>query len=191
MKGCFPLAKPMPPVLREMQTIYNCARRLARGDEDDAADLVQETYLRAYRTFDNFTTGTNCRAWLLTIMYSVFYNQYDKAKRRGPTLSLDALEERFNHFLESPDDAAEIASTVDVRGTRMNVEVASALDALPPEFRVPILLVDVDGLSYDEAAAAIPCPIGTIRSRLFRGRKLLFSALAGFASAAGYAGEKP
>lgn len=178
-------------VLQEMQPIYNCARRLARGDADDAADLVQETCLRAYQTFDNFTPGTNCRGWLLTIMYSVFYNQHDKATRRGPTVSVDELEERFHHFLESPHDATEIASTADVRGTRMNVEVARALDGLPPEFRDPILLVDVDGLSYDEAAEAIACPVGTIRSRLFRGRKLLFSALAGYATSAGYTREKP
>ena len=178
-------------VLQEMQTIYNCARRLARGDEDDAGDLVQETCLRAYRTFDNFTPGTNCRAWLLTIMYSVFYNQHDKATRRGPTVSVDELEERFHNYLESPHDTTEAASTADVRGTRMNVEVAGALDGLPPDFRDPILLVDVDGLSYDEAAVALGCPVGTIRSRLFRGRKLLFSALADYASAAGFTREKP
>ena len=177
-------------LLPEMQRLYNCARRLAAGDGDEAGDLVQETCLRAYRTFDNFVPGTNCRAWLLTIMYSVFYNQHDKAKRRGPTVSVDELEERFQHYLDSPHDAGEAAATADVRGTRMSPEVARALEALPDEFREPVLLVDVDGLSYDEAAVALARPVGTIRSRLYRGRRLLFAALADYASAAGFIGRQ-
>ena len=164
----------------ELPSLYNCARRLAR-DDDDAGDLVQETCLRAYRTFDNFTAGTNCRAWLLTIMYSVFFNVLDKAKRRGPIVSLDELEARYEHYLESPDAAGAAAETTDVRGTRMSPEVALALEALPTDYRGAVLLVDVDGLSYDEAAVALDCPIGTVRSRLYRGRRLLFAALSSFA----------
>ena len=174
----------------ELQSLYNCARRLARGDDDDANDLVQETCLRGYRTFDNFAPGTNGRAWLLTILYSVFCNQHDKARRRGPTVSVDELEERFQRYLESPADSSESAVTAEVRGTRMNPEVALALDALPDEFREPVLLVDVDGLSYVEAARSLSCPVGTIRSRLYRGRRLLFVALASYASGAGFMGTR-
>ncbi len=89
-----------------MTTLYNTARRLAE-DPDDAADLVQETYLRAYRTFENFRRGTNCKAWLLTIMYSVFINEYRRRKRRGPALSLDDLEQRFQRYVEVESDAEE------------------------------------------------------------------------------------
>jgi RNA polymerase sigma-70 factor, ECF subfamily len=178
-----------------MGALYNTARRLMHGD-DDAADLVQETYLRAFRTFDSYTPGTNCRGWLLTIMYSVFINHYHKTRRQAFTISIDDLEGRLQRYLESADDPAATISMVDVRGSRsetgtsgesrVNPEVDSALRALPEEFRVPVLLVDVEGLSYDEAAEVMDCPVGTIRSRLYRGRRLLFASLKDYAASLGF-----
>lgn len=168
-----------------LDAVFGTARRLTRGS-DDAADLVQETYLRAYRTFDSFTPGTNCRGWLLTIMYSVFINHYHKLRRDPATVSIDDLEGRFQAYLESADDAGEAAATVAVAGVRMNPEVEHALRLLPEEFRAVVLFVDVEGLSYDEAAAALACPVGTVRSRLYRGRKLLFAALEGYAMTQGF-----
>ena len=165
--------------------VYGTARRLTRGS-DDAEDLVQETYLRAYRTFDNFERGTNCRGWLLTIMYSVFINHYHKTRRDPVTASIDALEERFQAYLASGDDAGEAAATVEVHGVRLNPEVDQALRRLPEEFRTVVLLVDVEGLSYDEAAVVLACPVGTVRSRLYRGRKLLFAALQDYAATLGF-----
>ena len=172
-----------------MGALYNTARRLTHGS-DDAGDLVQETFLRAYRTFDNFTPGTNCRGWLLTIMYSVFINHYHKARRQLSTLSIDDLEGRFQRYLESSEDAGEAAATVDVRGLRMNPEVERALRELPEDFRAPVLFIDVEGLSYDEAAEVLRCPVGTIRSRLYRGRRLLFAALWDYAAAMGFRSDK-
>jgi RNA polymerase sigma-70 factor, ECF subfamily len=169
-----------------MDALYSAALRLTHGS-DDAADLVQETYLRAFRTFENFTPGTNCRGWLLTIMYSVFINQYHKARRRPPSVPVDELEGRFQRYLESSDDPAATSAMVDVgAGTRMNPEIDNALRELPDEFRLPVLLVDVDGLSYDEAAEVLKCPVGTIRSRLYRGRRLLFAMLKDYAAAMGF-----
>lgn len=168
-----------------MSAVYATARRLTRGG-DDAADLVQETYLRAYRTFQNFTAGTNCRAWLLTIMYSVFTNHYHKTRRDAATVSIDDLEGRFQEYLEAPDDAGAAATTAEVRGVRLNPEVEDALTRLPEEFRAAVLFVDVEGLSYDEAAAALGCPVGTVRSRLYRGRRLLFAALQHYAATLGF-----
>lgn len=173
-----------------MSALYNTARRLTHGS-NDADDLVQDTFLRAYRTFDNFTPGTNCRGWLLTIMYSVFINQYHKTRRRAPTVSIDELESRFQRLLESPYDAGEAAATVEVHGTRMNPEVERALRQLPEEFRGPVLLVDIEGLSYDEAAAVLECPVGTVRSRLYRGRRLLFALLKDYAASMGFEGGRP
>lgn len=170
-----------------MGALYNTARRLTHGS-DDAGDLVQETFLRAYRTFDNFTPGTNCRGWLFTIMYSVFTNHYHKTRRQLPTISIDDLEQRFQRYLESSDDAGEAAATVEVRGLRMNPEIDVALQQLPEEFRAPVLFVDVEGLSYDEAAEVLGCPVGTIRSRLYRGRRLLFAALRDYAATMGFRG---
>lgn len=173
-----------------MSVLYNTARRLTHGG-DDAGDLVQETYLRAYRTFENFTPRTNCRSWLLTIMYSVFINQYNKARRQGPTVSLDALEKRFEHYLESADDAGAAAATVELRGNRMNPEIDTALRQLPDEFRTAVLLVDVEGLTYDEAADVLRIPVGTVRSRLYRARRLLFIALQDHAVTMGFRRGEP
>jgi RNA polymerase sigma-70 factor (ECF subfamily) len=171
-----------------MSALYNTARRLTHGS-DDAGDLVQETYLRAYRTFDNFAPGTSCRSWLLTIMYSVFINHYHKSRRQGTTVSIDELEGRFQQYLESSDDAGEAAATVEVRGApgiRMSPEVEHALRQLPDDFQATVLLVDVEGLSGEEAAAVLNCPVGTVRSRLYRGRRLLFAALLDYATTAGF-----
>jgi RNA polymerase sigma-70 factor (ECF subfamily) len=168
-----------------MNALYNTARRLTHGS-DDAADLVQDTYLRAYRTFENFTPGTNCRGWLLTIMYSVFINHYHRTRREPRTVSIDDLEARFQQYLESPEDVGAVAATVEVRGIHMNPEVESALRAVPEEFRAAVLFVDVEGLSYEEAAAVLRCPVGTVRSRLYRGRRLLFAALQDYAARIGF-----
>ncbi len=173
-----------------MKTVYNAALRLTHAPED-ASDLVQETYLRAYRTFENFAPGTNCKAWLLTVMYSVYINEYRRSQRRGTAISLDDLEERFQRYLEAPADAEEGATTVAAWGIRVGPEVEGALKGLPPDFRTPVLLVDVAGLSYDEAAAVLRCPVGTVRSRLFRARRLLFGALQDYAAQAGFSrGDK-
>jgi RNA polymerase sigma-70 factor (ECF subfamily) len=170
--------------LPHMRALYNTARRLTH--DNDAGDLVQDTFLRAYRTFDNFMPGTNCRGWLLTIMYSVFINEYHKKRRQAPTVSIDELETRFQRWLESPEDAGEAAATVEVHGTRMNPEIERALQQLPEEFRAPVLFVDVEGLSYDETAAVMACPVGTVRSRLYRGRRLLFALLKDYAASMGF-----
>jgi RNA polymerase sigma-70 factor, ECF subfamily len=172
-----------------MGALYTTALRLTHGG-DEASDIVQETFLRAYRTFDNFTPGTNCRGWLVTIMYSVFINHYHKTRRQLPTVSIDDLEQRFQQYLESPDDTGESAATVEVRGIRMNPEVDVALQQLPEEFRAPVLFVDVEGMSYDEAAEVLHCPVGTVRSRLYRGRRLLFAALKDYAASIGFRSGK-
>jgi RNA polymerase sigma-70 factor (ECF subfamily) len=161
------------------------ALRLTRQPQD-AADLVQETYLRAYRTFDNFVPGTNCKAWLFTILYSIFINQYRQAKRRPRTDSIEELEERFQHLARAADDPATDITMVEGWGRRWSPEVERALRELPEDFRAPLLLVDVEGFSYEEAASILACPVGTVGSRLFRGRKSLFVMLQDYAHQAGY-----
>jgi RNA polymerase sigma-70 factor, ECF subfamily len=168
-----------------MKALYNTARRLTHRTED-AADLVQETYLRAYRTFENFTPGTNCKAWLFTILYSIFVNQYRQAKRQPPMESLEELEERFHQFAQEPGDPASDITTVSGWGWRWSPEVERALRQLPEDFRSPLLLVDIEGLSYQEAASVLGCAVGTLGSRLFRGRMSLFAMLKEYAHQAGY-----
>ncbi len=167
------------------RALYNTALRLTR-EPPDAADLVQETFLRAYRTFENFTPGSNCKAWLFTILYSIFTNQYHQAKRRPRMESVEDLEQRFQHFAQAPDDPTSDVTMVEGWGQRWSPEVERALRLLPEDFRSPLLLVDVEGLSYDEAASVLGCAVGTVGSRLFRGRKLLFAMLRDYAHQARY-----
>lgn len=170
------------PLLRR---VYNVALRLCQQPED-AGDLTQETYLRAYRTFDNFRTGTDCKAWLLTILYSVFINRYWKHKRQGETVSVGVLDGGYERLLpaDSRDVEGDFLRAANLEGP--SPEVDDALRELPESFRAAVLLVDVEDMSYEEAAAALQCPVGTLRSRLFRARKLLFTALRGYARLAGY-----
>jgi RNA polymerase sigma-70 factor (ECF subfamily) len=161
-----------------MRRIYSAALSLTHNRED-AGDLVQETYLRAYRTFANFTEGTNCKAWLFTIMYSVFVNRYRKEQREPESISVDELEEKFHHSV--------VAAEWDPDSVVMDGEVVQALNKLPENFRLAVLMVDVEEMSYEEAAAILNCPLGTLRSRLFRARKLLFLELQPYAQKKGYA----
>lgn len=168
-----------------MGVLYNTALRLTRASED-AADLVQETFLRAYRTFENFRPGTNGKAWLFTILYSVFVNRWKRARREAGPIPPDELEERFQRFVEVAPGADEEAGKTEAWGERWPPEVEAALRALPEAFRAAVLFVDVQELSYEEAAAVLRCPVGTLRSRLFRGRRLLFASLQEYARQAGY-----
>jgi RNA polymerase sigma-70 factor (ECF subfamily) len=156
-----------------MRSLYGFAVRLAR-DPEEASDLVQESYLRAFRTFDNFVPGTNAKAWLFRILYSVFAN--DRRKRRRQRVV--AMEELEPHFERVAMEAWRSG-----RGAARAVENAAALEealaCLPEEYRAVVLLVDVEGLTYGEAAEALACPPGTVRSRLSRARRGLFAALGG------------
>ncbi|MBI1874204.1 MAG: sigma-70 family RNA polymerase sigma factor [Acidobacteria bacterium] len=173
-----------------MTALYNTALRLTRRPED-ASDLVQETYLRSYRTFENFVPGTNCKAWLFTVLYSVFINTYRKAKREPEPMSLDELEERFHQAaVAAPADSdAVLMPGAHIHGA--SPEVDEALGQLPDAFRSVVLFVDVEQLSYEEAAEALKCPVGTVRSRLFRARKMLFVALQAYARRTGYLNATP
>jgi RNA polymerase sigma-70 factor (ECF subfamily) len=163
--------------------LHRFALRLARNP-DTARDLVQEASLRAYRTFSGFTPGTNARAWLFTILYSVFVNVYRKAGRE-PVVSMEEMEARFERRLELPDWNAYREIVDNPRISWGPSEVEQALGGLPDAFRAAVMLVDVDELTYEEAAEVMDCPVGTLRSRLFRGRRLLAVELQDYARSRG------
>lgn len=162
------------------KSLYGAALRLTHSAED-ASDLVQDTLLRAYRGFESFAPGTNCKAWLFTILYSSFVNRYRKQQREPPGVSIEELEGRFHVWLRAPEQQADAAIAA-----ASSEEVERALRQLPESFRSVVLMVDLEELSYEEAAAALGCPVGTLRSRLHRARKLLFAALQGYARQMGY-----
>lgn len=168
-----------------LDALYHKALHLTRSPEQ-AADLVQETCLRAFRTFGNFTEGTNCRAWLFTILYSIFINQYRKGQREPDLVSLDEWEETHQRELADPAWDAEFDGLLGAEQEWQEPEVAGALALLPPDFRAAVLLVDVEQLTYEEAAAVVNCPVGTLRSRLFRARRALFVQLRDYARLRGF-----
>lgn len=148
---------------------------------EEADDLFQETYLRAYRSFHQFTPGTNCRAWLLTIMQNAFKNRYPERIRAARTVEFDAVAREYERKQAGAgdavrDDPAEILAT-----QTLDREIADALRALPEAYRTTFILVDMEDLTYDEAAAILGCPIGTVRSRLSRARRFLRTTLAEYA----------
>ena len=143
--------------------LYAAAVRLTRKPED-ASDVVQETLLRAYRTFGGFEAGTNARAWLFKILRTVFLNRDRKERRSSGWLPLDEVEDRLSH----PGPLGDFAA---------GLELDSALRSLPEAFRLALWMVDVEGLTYEEAAEAMECPVGTLRSRLHRARALMIDRL--------------
>ena len=163
--------------LPHLDHLYGAASYLC-ADPDRAADLVQETMLRAFRFFHQFEPGTNCRAWLLTILHNTFRNQYRASRPERGQVDIDEpgpAREATEAALSETNPETIVLSEV------MDQEIVDALRGLPEEFRSAIVLVDLQDLSYEEGARALGCPVGTVRSRLSRGRRLLERKLAGYA----------
>ncbi len=157
-----------------MSALYSAALRMTRNPSD-AEDLVQETYLRAYRGFGGFREGTNLKAWLYKILTNTFINQYRARKRRPAESDLDesedwALYQRIGG-LEAVE--ANLTPEMEVLDVLPDEEVKAALESLPEQFRLAVILCDVEEFSYKEIAEILDVPIGTVMSRIHRGRKLL------------------
>jgi RNA polymerase sigma-70 factor (ECF subfamily) len=166
--------------LPHLDTLYRVALRLA-GNAADAEDLVQETMLRAYRSWDRFTLGTNAKGWLLTILRHLFINEYRRKRRHPESVDLDTIEPFavFEDVQERDPQGAFFDRIVDD-------EVLRAVDQLPEAFREAVMLSDVEGLSYEEVAKVLGVPVGTVKSRLYRGRRLLQAKLYDYAVSMGY-----
>lgn len=168
--------------LPHLSALYRTARRLTMNTEE-AQDLVQETYLRAYRSFARYEPGTNCRAWLFRILTNLQINRYQKQRRRPVHLSFDDTEEFYlyqqaadqERFHDGGDPEKLFMESV------VDDEVKQAVTSLPHDFQMAVLLSDVEGFSYKEISGIMDCPIGTVRSRIHRGRRLLQKQLWEFA----------
>jgi RNA polymerase sigma-70 factor (ECF subfamily) len=160
-------------------------------NQADAEDLVQETYLRAYRGFGSFTEGTNLRAWLYRILTNAFINTYRSRQRRPTESDLADIEDMYLYRrLSTLDTLAASRSAEDqLMDMLTDDEVKQALEDLPENFRLPVLLADVEGFAYKEIAEMLDIPIGTVMSRLHRGRKAMQKALYDFAHERGLAGQ--
>jgi len=167
-----------------MDSLYGGALRLTRNPAD-AEDLVQETYLRAYRGFGGFQEGTNLRAWLYRILTNTFINTYRAKKRRPEETELDEVEDLYLYRKLGGLEAATVGRSAEdeLMDWFTDAEVKDAVESLPDQFRIAVLLADVEGFSYKEIAEILDIPIGTVMSRLHRGRKALQRRLYGFAEA--------
>jgi RNA polymerase sigma-70 factor (ECF subfamily) len=171
--------------------LYSAALRMTRN-QADAEDLLQETYLRAYRGFEGFTEGTNLRAWLFRILTNTYINTYRARQRRPVETDLADVEDLYLYRrLGALDQVLAARSAEDeLFDLFTDDEVKQALENLPENFRLPVLLADVEGFSYKEIAEMLDIPIGTVMSRLHRGRKAMQRALFEFAQARGLAGTR-
>ena len=154
--------------------LFSTALRMTRS-RSDAEDLVQETYIKGWRSFHTFQEGTNLRAWLFRIMTNTYINKYNAQKRKGTEVELDDIEELFLYKRLGSIDQSQLSSSAEDQMLELftDDEVKNALEELPEDFRVPVLLSDVDGFSYKEIAEMLEIPIGTVMSRLHRGRKAM------------------
>jgi RNA polymerase sigma-70 factor, ECF subfamily len=170
-------------MLPHFKLLYNYAVKMT-GNSDDAKDLVQDTYMKAFRFFDSYEKGTNSKAWLFRIMKNSFINNYRKIANEPQKVVYDEVEDYINLII---DDSVETSSLERIIfDDKLGDEVSAALNSIPKEFRDVIILCDMEGWTYEEIAKYMNCPVGTVRSRIHRGRKMLEKELKSYAEEYGF-----
>src|SRR2546423_10119550 len=177
--------------MEHMSSLYNAALRMTRNPAD-AEDLVQETYLKAYRGFGSFQEGTNLKAWLYRILTNTYINSYRAKKRRPEQSDIEDVEDLYLYRRLGGLEAARVGQSAEeeVLDHFTDTEVKEALEALPEQFRMAVLLADVEGFAYKEIAEILDIPIGTVMSRLHRGRRALQKRLYEFGQQRGLVGDR-
>ncbi|HSH60604.1 MAG TPA: sigma-70 family RNA polymerase sigma factor [Acidimicrobiales bacterium] len=167
--------------MEHMSSLYSAAVRMTHNPSD-AQDLVQETYLKAFRGFHTFEEGTNLKAWLYRILTNAYINSYRAKKRRPEQSDVDDVEDLYLYRRLGGLEAAAAGRSAEeeVLDHFTDADVKKAVESLPEQFRMVVLLADVEGFSYKEIAAILDVPIGTVMSRLHRGRRALQKALFDF-----------
>jgi RNA polymerase sigma-70 factor (ECF subfamily) len=163
--------------------LYNYALKIS-GNSNDAQDLVQETYYKAYRHFDKFQSGTNSKAWMFMILKNSFINDYRKSKREPTKLDYEQIQNFYENVMSDRSQSNNLDK--EFYNSLFDDEMTEAIDQLPTKMREVFLLCDLEGHSYEETAEFVGCPIGTVRSRLHRARHLLQELLSDYAKDRGY-----
>ena len=175
-------------LLPQIDALYTFAYHLTYN-EDDANDLVQDTYLKAYRFIDRYQEGTNAKAWLFKILKNAFINQYRKKSKKPTQVDYEEIIS-----FQNEEEDTQYSSYMDLREEMfqemMGDEVTTAINSLPVDFRVVILLCDIEGFTYEEIATILDIPIGTVRSRLHRARNMLKEKLKTYAESQGYRDQR-
>lgn len=177
--------------LPHMDSLYRTSLRLTRN-ERDAEDLVQEVFLRAFKSFHQFEPGTNIKAWLFKIMNNLHINRHLKNSKTPANISFDEVEDYYLYSKTAYNSGSggQLDIEAEVLDNIMDSEVKEAIEKLPYEFRITVILADIEGFQYQEIADILGCPIGTVRSRLSRGRKLLEKYLWNYAKERDYVKEQ-
>lgn len=152
--------------------LYSAALRMTRHPAD-AEDVVQETFLKAYRAYGSYQEGTNLKAWLYRILTNTYINKYRKAQRRPSEVELGELQDLYLFKRLGEQSGAQESAEKEALDMFVDEDISEAIASLPENFRLPVLYADVDGFSYKEIAEILDIPIGTVMSRLHRGRKAL------------------
>jgi RNA polymerase sigma-70 factor (ECF subfamily) len=163
--------------------LYNYALKIARNS-DDAQDLVQDTYYKAYKSYHQFQDGTNSKAWMFMILKNTFINNYRKLKREPVKVDYDEVEDIYESIKSEQSNDNNL--DLDFYNNLFDDDLSSALAKLPEKMKEVFLLCDLEGYSYEEISEIVDIPIGTVRSRLHRARKLLKDELFGYAKVNGY-----
>jgi RNA polymerase sigma-70 factor (ECF subfamily) len=175
-----------------VDALYNTAYRMTRNAED-AEDLVQEAYLKAYKYYDKFEEGTNFKAWLFKIMKNTFINNYRKKQQAPPQSDFADIEESFESQVSEEAGQKIKNPEEELLEDVLDGDIQRAIDELPPDYRMVVLLADLENFSYKEIAEILDVPVGTVMSRLYRGRRLLERTMLEYAHDHGYIekGEEP
>ena len=174
--------------LPHMDALYRTALRMTKN-EKDAEDLVQEAFVKAYRFWDKFETGSNCRAWLFKIMTNIFINEYRSKSRSPMAVNVDDIDDNFLYG-QLAVGGKEENPEIDFFNKIFDDDVKKAIDTLPDDFRMVVMLSFLEGFSYQEIADIADLQLGTVKSRLHRGRKLLQKELFEYAIKNGYIKDK-
>jgi RNA polymerase sigma-70 factor, ECF subfamily len=166
--------------------LYNYALRMTNNSAD-ADDLVQETFLKAFRFWDKYEKGTNIRAWLFRIMKNSYINRYRRESKEPNTVDYEEVQNFYNTIRDEAAESSDLQESM--FGHLLDDDVAVAISRLPEDFRTVVILCDIEGLTYEEIAEFLAVPLGTVRSRLHRGRSLLRTGLMQYAKQRGYTGK--
>lgn len=172
-----------------VDSLYNTAYRMARNSED-AQDLVQETYLKAYKYYDKFQDGTNFKAWLFKILKNTFINSYRKKQQQPAQSAFSDIEDAFESRLDDEVLRKNLTPEDELLEHVLDQDVQRALDTLPEDYRMVVVLADLEGFAYKEIAEILDVPVGTVMSRLYRGRRLLEKTMLDYAREHGYLGPE-
>ena len=170
-----------------MDALYNFALRMT-GDADDADDLVQETFLKAFRFFDKFEKGTNCKAWLFRILKNSYINDYRKIVKEPNKVDYEDVQNFYENIKSNEINSSHYE--MDAFNNLLDDEISGAITSLPEDFRTVIILSDIEGFTYEEIADFVDIPVGTVRSRLHRARKMLYAQLYDYANERGFIERK-